>query len=631
MMNTGVVPDANVGLNSGRWFKSPNLRLNGVLPSYISQFDKNRYYTSTTGQRAFPYAATRAGNALMWDSQGRLVWAPANMILSNVFTDASWTASGAASFSLVGSGPVAASYAYTEGSTGSGGRPTAAIVTNANQLYTFSIYLKRSNTDWVRVAIADTTAGANQARIWVDLANGVIGTNSTAGTGVTYVSSTIEAAGDGWYRVSITVQNASTTTYPYFFTASGDGAASRADVGGGPGVGGEIYVSAPQLECNGQDSPKAYCPTTGSDYYGPRLEYNPATGAARGLLVEVNLTNNCPQSFPGISSGTNVGITQDTSFHGFPTNFCLADGTTSAHFVYTSSITPTASATLRLSAVVKAGSNSRVQLSGSSAWAATDVYANFNVSTGTVLATGAGASNATITPLGSGWYQIGLTCTASGTPGSGTAVVLAHIDTDAATRLAPNNLSTSFYYTFMSHYETDRLDLSLIPTYGAAVTRAADNITETIGAWLDQTKGTGYVAYEPVTSPHTSYVEDLWAISAGNPNDSVSFRVANGGGGAAGTRIATAGSVTFSPTTPNGLVSKTQHKLALMYNSPNRSIVLDGGTLGTATTPTFPTSGFTRFDIGTLATNNKCAGWFKEVRYYPDASASNAQLQALTT
>jgi hypothetical protein len=514
------------------WYKSSALKLNTALPSYISQFDKNRYYNSTVGVRAFPYTATRASNAMMWDSQGRLVWAPANMLLNS------------ASLS-------------TQSVTVSSGAP-----------YTLSFY------------------GTGE----IVLSDG--GSGTLTGTG----------AND---RVSLSF-TASTTSVTFTVTGT---------------------VTNAQLEMTGIDSPKPYNATTGTAYYGPRLDYNPATGAARGLLVEAVATNNCPQSFPSTSSGTNVTITQDTSFHGFPTNLATANGASAGHFMFTSSVTPTASATLRLSAVVKADTESRVQLTASSAWAATDVYANFNMTTGTVLAVGAGASNATITPLGNGWHLIGLTCTASGTPGAGTAVVLAFIDSDAATRIQANTLTTSFYYTFLGHYEHVYGDLSLIPTYGAAATRAADIVSESTDTWLDNTKGTMYAAVE-AEAVNTGFPNVFWISTAGTDRTALYFNASSGGYvmevRAASTTTAQQG--VTAPYVGVGVV-----KGAGRYTTNDCVMSRAGTNTGGDATVTMPAS-LAEVRLGMSGgAANQLNGWIREVRYYPDASASNAQLNTLTT
>ena len=79
------------------------------------------------------------------------------------------------------------------------------LILEAQKTYTTSIYLKRGNHDWVRLAIAETSTG-NLAVVWVNLATGVLGNSEIRGAGVTNLGSTITNVGSGWYRVTLTTK-----------------------------------------------------------------------------------------------------------------------------------------------------------------------------------------------------------------------------------------------------------------------------------------------------------------------------------------------------------------------------------------------------------------------------------------
>jgi hypothetical protein len=118
------------------------------------------------------------------------------------------------------------------------------ISRTANTGFTFSVYLKRGNTDWARMAVWDVLAGSpsgtDQFRVWVNLASGTIGTSNSTGD-ATYTSSTITPVGDGWFRVALVGSVNKAGIAPVITTASDDASTTRVS-------GGEILVWGAQLE-----------------------------------------------------------------------------------------------------------------------------------------------------------------------------------------------------------------------------------------------------------------------------------------------------------------------------------------------------------------------------------------------
>ncbi len=87
--------------------------------------------------------------------------------------------------------------------------------------FTFSTYLKQSGRTWAFVQCSDTGI-TNGAGIYFDVANGVKGTAVVLGAGWTLDASTITAVG-AWYRVTITVTTATSTTIrAEVYTATAD-------------------------------------------------------------------------------------------------------------------------------------------------------------------------------------------------------------------------------------------------------------------------------------------------------------------------------------------------------------------------------------------------------------------------
>jgi hypothetical protein len=213
------------------------------------------------------FATTRATTA--WDHLGRsyasgaarvvpgrgllVEGARTNLCLrSQEFDNATWTAASSlvvtANNVIAPDGTLTAD-TLTEGAAGSLLRTTSAITIVAGTTYTASVYLKRGNTDWVRFITGADTTTTDRANIWVNLATGALGTQNNNGTGVTGATPTITAIGAGWYRVSLTFSTSSATTaYLYLNTAASDNSGTRANVGGGAGIGGTLLAWQAQLE-----------------------------------------------------------------------------------------------------------------------------------------------------------------------------------------------------------------------------------------------------------------------------------------------------------------------------------------------------------------------------------------------
>jgi hypothetical protein len=73
---------------------------------------------------------------------------------------------------------------------------------STGQTFTNSIYLKYNNAQWVTVEIWNGNSQRG-VRLWVDIQNGVLGTADVLDFG-TYLTSSIQNIGNGWYRVSVT-------------------------------------------------------------------------------------------------------------------------------------------------------------------------------------------------------------------------------------------------------------------------------------------------------------------------------------------------------------------------------------------------------------------------------------------
>lgn len=612
-MNTGVVPDANVGLNSGAWFKSSSLKLNGVAPTRIDDFVNERYYSSSGGVSSFPFSSTRTTNAMQFDATGNLVWAPANMaIQTSTFTSANWSKSRVT---------VPSADTITSDATASNTHYVNQSVTKLTGVVnvTFQVDLKANGLNYAHLRVCEAASFNSQhGSTYVDLATGVLGAQSNAGS-YSVVSRSINSVGDGWYRCSITVTTNTATGMGVFLFLSQDGTST---VFSGDSVSGikarSVRVAYGQI---------LDVDNTGTASYGPRIDYAPNAGAKRGLLIEQTQTNDIPngQSISSVTAASDT--TGSTYIGGWVFRRFTADGTSATHFAAAGSVTPGATQARRVNVIAKAISGTRLQVSTSTSHAAADVYVNINMSTGAVLATGAGASNVGVTDLGNGLYRIGFTYTSIGVPASGAGVILYTITSDSDTRAPVNSSSDIFDVLFFENAASAMGDTSPIPTFGTAVTRGQDTMSLTAGAWLSQATSTVYCSFIPSNS--TDIERYLWNISDGTTANAHGSTRETGRTHRPNTVLASA--TTTGPSTAGTSTNYSASKVAQLLTGTTRKICLNGGTVASSSAA-FPTSGLTTLRLGIgLSTTAQINGWVREFRFYADASATDPQLQTLTT
>ena len=153
----------------------------------------------------------------------------------------------------------------------------------------------------------------------------------------------------------------------------------------------------------------------------PRLDYNPTTGQALGLLIEEQRTNllTYSQDFSNAAwTKGNSTITADLAIapDGTTTaDFILPNATLGSHSV-SEAVAPASGVAYTVSAYFKAGgynfSSLQITFGGLNA------YCSYNLSTGALTGVAGGGGVGAITSAGNGWYRCSLTATTISTTGN---------------------------------------------------------------------------------------------------------------------------------------------------------------------------------------------------------------------
>jgi hypothetical protein len=107
------------------------------------------------------------------------------------------------------------------------GRYQTITLAAAGQI-TCSVFIKAGSTGtWARIGFFDTAVVTNQARCWVNMLTGAIGTVSTIGSGWSGATASSTSVGNGWYRISLTATCTVTAITVINTAADADNTTSR--------------------------------------------------------------------------------------------------------------------------------------------------------------------------------------------------------------------------------------------------------------------------------------------------------------------------------------------------------------------------------------------------------------------
>jgi hypothetical protein len=428
----------------------PSLYKDGTLVSTIPE-DRSGDFTVVRGSNL---SATRVGE------DGYIKKGYENLLLqSNTFTDATWAKTGL-TFTSGQSGYDGSNDAWLIEKDANGYRPLAQNI-SASGVNTFSVYLKAGTLTEVTIVIFRT--GLSDPQLSVDLSQGTISPQAP------YIDSSIISLGNGWYRVTGTIDGTIYRTSIY------------ADIG--VSVAGSIYIQDAQLNQGLVAYP--YLETTTAPVQGGLLENTPRLDWSNGVpavKLEEGSTNLIVQSeYLGSNWNyykTNYESNITTSPEGL-TNAAKVVANTSLenHYFERIGYTGFTSGNYTYSFFAKSAGSDFVQIATSTGFDSR--YQNFNLTTGTKASGDADLSgyDTSITPIGDdGWYRVTITANA---PSTSVRFLIVPILTDAGRNPIFAGDGTSGVYIYGAQMEQDATyPTSYIPTYGTSQTRGSETISD---------------------------------------------------------------------------------------------------------------------------------------------------------
>ena len=587
-----------------------------VLPGAALDLDfadslgyNSRNLATTTPDSILTY--TNPSAKLVYGSDGVLGYAPHNLqVYSNDFANAAWTKN-SCSVSSEGIAPdgTVATKLTNDTATNAHGVFDATVFTAP---YTYSVYMKAGTAQYG--GLSSQTSAASYAVF--DLSNGTI--NSSSG-----VTAAIEAAGDGWYRCSIT-QLTVASTYVIVSIVETSGVAAWTSY---TGTTKNIYISGAQVNLG--SSALTYVPTTTAARYSLPIDHNPTTFDPLGVLIEEQRTNLLLRSQDFSASWILLRLTLSTKIaapDGTTTADLLLDTAVAGTHVAIQTISKAASSIVYNSSVyVKANVRDIVEFRVSDQ-TGNGVRAVFNLTTATITtaatAYGAGftAGSSSITSVGNGWYRIELSAT------SNTAIVLGQ---EIYVANASGNISYtgngSGLYAWGAQLEAGAFPTSYIPTVASQVTRAADQVSILTSAF-GYNAAEGTLAAQATTMTSVAPNRPIGIFSDGTNNERIMAYVRDGNA----QLVIIDGGATQAGLIAGAITNGVEFKIAAAWAANDVATALDGGAVATDGAATLPT--VTTLSIGRnpASASEAFNGTVKRLTYFP-TRRSNADLQVLST
>lgn len=439
--------------------------------------------------------------------------------------------------------------------------------TSGNQ-YTVSFFAKAKERTECFIKLNDSAFPAISSAIF-NIQAGVL---IDSGSGLD--STSIESAGNGWFRCSVTATADATLS---------SGVEIRPSVGGtsvysGDGSSG-IYIHGAQVVQNAKQQP--YVKTissSDSDTFTEslRVEYDPVTGENLGALIEGASTN----LFLRSEEFDNASWTK--LFSTVTANAIEApDGTTSMDILVEDSsnnvhrlqqgTSVTSGLDYTLSTFVKAKERFRVRLDFQDSGFPTTANAKFNLSDQTAVP-GSGTT-ATIKEITDGIFRISITATANATV---TAAFFIDLLDDSGTETYLGDGSSGMY-VWGAQAEQQSLLTSYIRTEGSTVARVADDLELSAFGNFVEIQGAVFCEYN-IVGPDIAN-QYVWSIDDNSANNRLTLLVA-GTPRKLRTLVQNGGSVNADYSSTTTILDNIKLKSLVNYGSVTIETFLDGVSVG---------------------------------------------------
>ena len=479
----------------------------------------------------------------------------------------------------------------------------------ANTPYTTAHYVKSAGFQWVAL----TSPQGSSYGVYFDVINGVKGAESAGCVG------SITPVGNGWFRCSITQTVTGTTIYSGAALVDAN-SSTTATTSGTSG----IYLWGAQLSDSA--SLDSYVPVygaavTSAAYYGPRRDFDGATLACKGLLVEeqrVNLLLYSAQ-FDNVTgwSVNDLTISPNVAATTAP------DGTNTADKLVASNISSQQyvaandfrSGTHTRSVYVKAAELTRV---GITSFNGTSYFVNvlFDLTGSGSVVSGTGG---VITPVGNGWFRCSVYATTATSTPFGIMQIRPARSTDTVGNTSGPFTSGDGVYIWGAQLEEASFATSYIPTGAATATRNADVASVSTQAFpYSASTGSLVVNYNYIGSSTLPYPIALDIGSA-----FTFFGVSH----AANLLNSDQGSVSISPV----LNATGLNKVASAYAANDRAVSANSNSANTSASSYTPGTA-TTLSIGSLANSAsyRMNGHIRQITYLP-RRISNSELVTRST
>ena len=442
-------------------------------------------------------------------------------------------------------------------------------------IITISVYAKANTLDFI--FLRGVNSSANK-RAWFNLSTGSVGTQEG-------IEAKMTSVGNGWYRCSFTLDHQSGFEQ-YIGTSNANGVASYA------GSEESVYIQNAQVE-QGLVATDYIATTTAAVSVGsvdnmPRLNYTPGSATScPSLLLEPQSTNLATQSeyldpifneASGVSWEANATISPE----GVVNAAKLNNSNTSTQGAY-SLMSFTNNDTMVASIFAKEGTNNDLRFGITNQNESKHIYYNFDLTTGTfVFAAEQGGMinySADIIDYGNGWFR---------------CIVISTFPSSGVTSggVYPRIIGNGNLYLYGLQVEKNvNYATSYIPTFGATVTRVADNCQKVaITSLIGQSEGTLFLDFVPNNNTDLQIVYQI-RTTGGGAIGQVDFRIGSGNLTALGNDN---GSTQFSISAGSVIVG-TRYKCAVRYKTNDVAFYVNGSLAGTDTTATFTVSSKDQF------------------------------------